>query len=255
MVPIWNMQARVDGKMAFHWDGLNTDLTEVFLSSAIGDGATPKSLPVSQLQRLEKWAQALPPPRFTELFAVDKELAAAGEPLYRKHCAQCHAIGGEKTGQVLTLTDTDWQVEGVTANGPFFTDPHRAAMWTPEAAAAYNAYAKGYPWGFERFRSTGGYVNVPLDAIWIRAPYLHNGSVPYLVELLEPVEKRTQVFYRGYDVYDPQRMGFVSEGPQAQRVGTVLNTAEVGNSNQGHLWGTGLAAEEKKALLEYLKTL
>src|SRR4030095_15758519 len=46
MEPIWHLRPHVEHKMAFHWDGLNTDLTEVVLSSAVGDQATPKSLPV-----------------------------------------------------------------------------------------------------------------------------------------------------------------------------------------------------------------
>jgi hypothetical protein len=161
---------------------------------------------------------------------------------------------GAKTGRLLPLTDEAWS-DGVdpAAPRPRFTDPHRAAMWTPEAATAYNTYGK--PWGFAHFQSKNSYVNVPLDAIWIRAPYLHNGSVPYLGELLEPPEKRTKVFYRGYELYDPARMGYVSDGEDAQRAGSRYDTSEAGNSNQGHLWGIQLSAEQKRALLEYLKTL
>ena len=48
-----------------------------------------------------------------------------------------------------------------------------------------------------------------LDGIWARAPYLHNGSVPNLRELLEPPPKRTKLFYRGYDAYDPDNVGFI----------------------------------------------
>ena len=108
---------------------------------------------------------------------------------------------------------------------------------------------------FRHFRSTGGYVNVPLDAIWIRAPYLHNGSVSSLRDLLEQPERRTAVFYRGYDVFDPERVGFVSTGPEAERAGTLYDTQIPGNANQGHIWGTSLAPSDKRALLEYLKTL
>ena len=163
---------------------------------------------------------------------------------------------GAKTGQVLTLDDPEWTAATAHPSDlPAFTDRHRADLWTPEAAAAYNAYAAEYPWKFSHFRSTGGYVNVPLDGLWLRAPYLHNGSVPYLGELLEPPQKRTPLFYRGLDVYDPARMGFVSEGPDAERRGTRYDTSIIGNSNQGHLWGTDLAPDQKRALVEYLKLL
>ncbi len=88
------------------------------------------------------------------------------------------------------------------------TDPHRTQMWTPEAAEAYNARYKRYPWGFSQFRSTNGYVAVPMDAIWSRAPYLHNGSVPTLRDMLRAPEDRPKVFYRGYNVFDPKDVGF-----------------------------------------------
>ncbi|HXO19235.1 MAG TPA: cytochrome c [Thermoanaerobaculia bacterium] len=256
MEPTWNMGPRVQGKMAFHWDGLNTDFTEVVRNSALGDGASRRSMPLQSLDRLEKWLLDLPPAKFESLFPVDRALAAAGEPIFRQRCADCHAFGGGKTGQVLPLTDEAWGAQQfAAAPRPLFTDPHRAEEWGPADAQALNDYTKGYPWAFTHFRSTSGYVNVPLDAIWIRAPYLHNGSVPYLAEMFEVPAKRTKVFYQGDDVYDPVRMGFVAEGPEAERMGTRLDTAQPGNSNQGHLWGTDLSDGEKKALLEYLKTL
>jgi mono/diheme cytochrome c family protein len=257
MEPIWNMRPRVEHNMALHWDGLNTDLTEVVLSSAIGDGTSPKALPIKDLARIQTWIMDLQPPRFEDYFAVDADLAAAGKPIFDRYCAECHAFDGERTGQVLKVSDrAAWDPgESGVVDGPVNTDPERAYMWTPEAAQAYNQYAADYPWSFSHFRSTSGYVNVPLDGLWLRAPYLHNGSVPYLTDLLDPPAQRTKRFLRGLDVYDSERMGFVTEGPDAERVGTLLDTSERGNSNQGHLWGTALDGREKRVLLEYLKTL
>jgi hypothetical protein len=247
MVPIWNMRPRQG--MALHWDGLNTDLTEVVRSSAIGDGATPKNIPLTDLQRMQDWLMDRKPPAYPFLASIDTALAERGADLYKEHCASCHAFGGEQTGMVLKVGQEDAQ------NKTIGTDPHRAEMWTPAAAQAYNDYAKDYPWGFHRFRSTGGYVAVPLDAVWIRAPYLHNGSVPSLTDLLEPQANRPKVFYRGSDVYDPEKVGFLSSGPHAERNGFKYDTSLPGNSNEGHLWGTALAPADKKALIEYLKTL
>ena len=96
---------------------------------------------------------------------------------------------------------------------------------------------------------------MPLDAIWTRGPYLHNGSVPTLHDLLEPVENRPKVFYRGYNVIDPVKVGFVFDGDEAKRVGFRYDTSVRGNGNQGHLWGTTLPAKDKDALVEYMKTL
>ena len=76
----------------------------------------------------------------------------------------------------------------------------------------------------------------------LRAPYLHNGSVPTLYDLLEPVDSRPKLFYRGYNLYDPVKVAFVSEGTEAKRVGTKYDVSQKGNSTQGHALGTTLPA-------------
>jgi len=53
-----------------------------------------------------------------------------------------------------------------------------------------------------------------LDGIWLRAPYLHNGSVPTLQDLLNPPNERPQTFHRGYDVFDPVKIGFKEPPPR-----------------------------------------
>jgi hypothetical protein len=238
MVSILNMRARQG--MSLHWDGLSASLREVVLSSAIGDGASRKTIDLAALKRIEDWLIATPTARWP--YAVDAALAAAGKTVYDTSCASCHALGAARTGQIIPIEE-------------IATDRHRLDMWTAQAASTYNAFADGYPWAFRGFRKTNGYVAVPLDAVWLRAPYLHNGSVPYLAELFEPVERRTKTFRRGYTVYDEARVGFVSEGPEADRAGTLYDTSLPGNANTGHLYGVDLAPEQKKALIEYLKTL
>ena len=238
MVPLWNLKPR--RAMPLHWDGLTTSLHESVLSSAIGDGASRKSVALANLDRIEQWLMDLPSPRYP--FDIDAALAARGEPLYREHCATCHAPGGKQAGAVIPVNEIG-------------TDEHRLNMWTAASASAYNAFANGYQWDFSGFRKTNGYVAVPLDGIWLRAPYLHNGSVASLHDLLERPEHRQKVFYRGYDLYDPARVGFVSDGPIAARIGTRYDTAQPGNGNGGHLYGVALRADDKRALIEFLKTL
>src|SRR3546814_8695099 len=80
-------------------------------------------------------------------------------------------------------------------------------------------------------------------------------SFPTLRDLLEPPAQRPMVFGRGYDLYDPVDVGFVSQGLEAERIGTRHDTRGRNNGNGGHLFGTQLAEAEKTALLEYLKTL
>ena len=77
---------------------------------------------------------------------------------------------------------------------------------TPSASAtissASSSRARRYQ--FNHFQKTDGYANLPLDGLWLRAPYLHNGSVPTLADLLEPPEQRPKAFLRGSDVIDPR---------------------------------------------------
>jgi hypothetical protein len=245
-VPIWNQRARQG--MALHWDGLNTNHTEVVLSSALDEGTSKKWLDRdfhhwrngSSLYRIEQYLMEVQAPTYP--FPIDQQRAAEGKSIFDQHCALCHALGQERTGTVIPIDEVG-------------TDRHRLDTWTAQAALAYNDYGQGHAWKFNAFRKTSGYVAVPHDGLWLRAPYLHNGSVPSLRDLLEPPEQRPRIFYRGYDVYDPHKVGFMTEGPEAEQVGFQYDTSLPGNGNSGHLYGTALSPAEKEALIEYLKTL
>jgi hypothetical protein len=251
MVPLWNLAAHKG--FALHWDGLTTSLEESVISSAIGDGTTAKWMDhdfakwnstdpknMSSLRRVMNYISTLQAPKYP--YPIDQTLATTGKPIYRQYCAECHDIGAKRTGTIIPVAEIG-------------TDRHRLDMWTKSAADAYNAYDNGHEWRLDKFQKTDGYVSVALEGLWLRAPYLHNGSVPSLTDLLEPVESRPKSFWRGYDLYDPAKVGFVTSGSEAERVGTPYDISRPGNSNAGHTYGTELPAVEKKALLEYLKTL
>jgi hypothetical protein len=214
-------------------------LREAVLSSALGLGATRRSINIEGLERVENWLLDRPAPEYP--YPVDHKLAVAGGAFYARLCAGCHAPGSARTGTIVPIDEIG-------------TDRHRLDTWTVQSANAYNRFGEGAAWRISGFRKTSGYVAVLLDGLWLRAPYLHNGSVPFLSEILERPENRTKVFYRGYDVYDPVRVGFIAAGQEAERVGSKYETALPGNSNSGRTYGTDLPAEEKKALLEFLKT-
>ena len=91
----------------------------------------------------------------------------------------------------------------------------------------------------------------PLNGIWATAPYLHNGSVPTLYDLLLPPASRPKKFPLGRREYDPRKVGYVSEGD----VPFVVDTAVTGNGNGGHAYGVTLSDANRWALVEYLKTL
>lgn len=243
MMPIWNRQAH-EGR-ALHWDGLESSLVETIRTGAVGDGATNDSINIQGLERVEKFIRTQAPPPYP--FVIDGQMAALGKQIFtQQSCNNCHAPDGARTGTVIPV--------GEPGLG---TDRHRLDMWTKDAADKYNNFAIGYPWAFHNLRKVvpEGYQAVLLDGLWLRAPYLHNGSVPSLAALFTPPDARPKKFFRGYDVYDQTNVGFVSEGLEAERVGVEYKTDEPGNSNQGHTYGTDLSEEQKRALIEYLKSL
>ena len=101
-----------------------------------------------------------------------------------------------------------------------------------------------------------GYESRVLEGIWAAAPYLHNGSVPSLTELLKPAAERVKTFKLGPE-YDPATVGVAANQPQTSFTlhTTGCEDLESGDSNCGHEYGTHLPDADKKALLEYLKVL
>ncbi len=236
---IWNQELR-EG-MQLHWDGNNTSVEERNKSAALATGVTPPTLDLDRLKRIEDWLLKFKPPAYP--YEINENLAAKGQQVYKQNCASCHDFDGSEVGTVVPIDKIG-------------TDPHRLNSYTYEFAVNQNTLYAGYPWRLKNFRKTNGYANMPLEGIWLRAPYLHNGSVPTLRDLLEAPEKRPKVFYRGYDVIDMEKVGFIynvseENGHQYFRYDTSLP----GNGNGGHLYGTGLTPEEKNALVEYMKKL
>lgn len=235
---IYNQKARIG--MQLHWDGNNDDVDERNISAAIGAGAEPATLDIPEMMRVKEWILTLPPPAFPR-DKIDAARAQRGRASWQTHCAECHAFDGKKVGKVTPV-------------GEVGTDPERERSFTEELAIKQNTLGTGYPWKLDRFRKTGGYANAPLDGVWLRSPYLHNGSVPTLRALLFP-EERPKQFHRAYDVFDFDNVGYVSSGPEAEKLGWKYDTTVRGNSNAGHLYGQDMTPEQRTDLLEYLKTL
>jgi hypothetical protein len=193
------------------------------------------------MKRVEDWILDLKPPPFPSE-KIDQKRVQAGRLLFDRNCAECHAVSGKRVGQTVPIEEIR-------------SDPERLNSFTQALSEKMNTLGTGKPWRFSHFRKTNGYASMPLDGVWLRAPYLHNGSVPTLRDLLKPSEDRPTVFWRGYDVYDYEAVGFVASGPDAEREGFRFDTAARGNGRQGHEYGTRLAPADKLDLLEYLKTL
>ncbi|MFQ6027205.1 MAG: c-type cytochrome, partial [Dehalococcoidia bacterium] len=238
---LWNQRVREN--MFLHWDGNNDSVDERNINAAIGAGGVrgmQENLDHDGITRIGQWIRDLPPPSFPQN-KIDRSRVAAGEEVYQTHCAQCHALDGQYVGQVTEIEDIG-------------TDRERMDSFTEELAILFNQTGAGQPWQFSHFAKTNGYANMPLDGIWLRAPYLHNGSVPTLRDLLAPPQQRPKVFYRGSDVYDYDNLGFLSSGPEVEGNGFQFDTSLKGNGNQGHEYGTSLSQQQIDDLLEFLKT-
>lgn len=244
MPSVWNLKKYKPEKgMLMNLAGDSHDARSVIIDSALGLlGAAPHDEGdfLEQVAWLEKYLGELPAPKYP--FPIRQALAKAGEAVFSRHCASCHA--SERTGTRVPVEEVG-------------TDRERLGTWSKQAAIESNKKVRSF--GIERRglveNEPSGYIAAFLDGIWLRAPYLHNGSVPTLRDLLKPVAERPKVFYRGYDVYDPVNVGFITQGAEAERVGTRFDVSERASSNQGHEYGTRLPAAEKNALIEYLKTL
>ena len=284
---IWNLQVRVqegrvwppdDHSLEADWsklgvpperlmlmnlDGATTSFEAVIIDSALGLQAQNSEFFRNWVRDTEAWLMTLQPPAYP--FAVDTMLALSGAPIFEQNCASCHAPDRDnRLGTVIPLAEIG-------------TDPERADAWTREAADSANRTVRSLT-GLMRTPmgkpDTPGYTAIHLDGVWLRAPYLHNGSVPTLRALLEPVENRPTSFYRGYDVIDRFNVGFISRrcagteadlpasdasvqfqwGCMPQDEGWHYDTSLRGNSNRGHPYGVTLSDADKRALLEYLKT-
>ncbi len=173
-------------------------------------------------------------------------------------------------GNKLKPVDSSFSVLGVAVEGTILQrlgtvarfrldddeGSHPAQLSTKSSHRRADSLASAFtpaPAGEEPFK----YEARVLQGIWATAPYLHNGSVPTLADLLEPSSKRPVSFQIGPN-YDPQgKVGLAADQPKFANftLQTGCGNRNSGSSNCGHEFGIWLNPEEKKALLEYLKTL
>jgi hypothetical protein len=235
---VWNVEHR----HWVHWDGnTQSPLGRNFLA-AVGLGAplvgNEAKVEMAMIERQTAITEKLRAPRYP--LEVDAAAARRGAGLYAANCAACHD-GAEDDRRLYSLEEMG-------------TDPQRARMVTPELAAQFDALladlrAPGYtPEREPPVRSTGKYWAPSLAGVWARSPYLHNGSVRTMRELLTPPERRAETFHRGSKVFDEEAMGYEDGGSY------VLDTRQPGNRATGHDYGTKLSVGEKGDLVAFLKT-
>jgi hypothetical protein len=260
-----------------HWDGNTTTGTDRNYAQAIALGAKldPKTLASSTrpygLYQMEMAAWKLTPPRWPEAIfgAVDPARVARGRKLFQSQsCVDCHT-GETWTRLEVIGTDPNRLLnynepidKGWSRTESYATNLHRFAVAVKQKAYADNnvsaadqkrmdTWHDGVPAMWIETKEKG-YFTRPLRGLWATAPFLHNGSVPTLWDLLQPAAKRPARFPVGHREFDPKKVGYV-DAPA--KVVWEFDTSVSGNRNTGHEYGTGLTDEQKWDLVEYLKTL
>jgi hypothetical protein len=259
----------------FHYDNNTNTFLERNFGQALGVGAVwdenskSYSLEPKNLRRLEALAHQLSAPTWKEAIfgKIDQERAKRGKELYATFCAKCH--DADKNDQFNTLD----KLKDIN------TDPARATMFNEEVPKdkvrfpikirgtlakikevalkefndAEKAEIEKEVAGKPEWRGPTEYSARTLKGAWATAPYLHNGSVPTLDDLLQPAKDRPKKFTIGSRKFDVQKLGYLHDDKAAE-----FDTTKPGNSNAGHegkAYGTEISPEQRKDLLEYLKTL
>jgi mono/diheme cytochrome c family protein len=246
---LWNQSRAI--RPQHNWDGDTTDAFARNLGAILTVAHEPGKIDKESVHSVGAWTETeLKPPRFP-FGPIDGALAQKGKAIFVARCGGCHGVYDPQTGQLASGERS--MITNV------HTDPGRRSVLGPAAAESLSAYgAKHDLWRSDAFHSDGGdgYLAPPLDGIWARAPYLHNGSVPTLYDLLSPPSSRPQKFFRGDRRYDAKKLGFVSnESTSEGRTLFPFDTHLRGNGNGGHSFGDSLREDERWQIIEYLKTL
>jgi mono/diheme cytochrome c family protein len=255
IVSVWNQNKRSRAQ----WDGTIANPIYRNLGAAVGVIGDPAAVDYENAAITAAFNEDLPPPPYP--FAVDDIAKTIGLGIYIDACESCHK-DNNPTIYPASLIGTDPnRAEQVTlAQRERFIDALQLACKDPVACDVPETDI------IRDIAATGrGYVAAPLDGIWARAPYLHNGSVPTLEHLLLPASSRPKQFKRGSIRYDERKVGFAWESSITDANTHVFDTNEAGASNVGHdryvsrltgrVYDFSRSPSLRYALLEYLKTL
>lgn len=204
-----------------------------------------------KFEQVLAWTETLQAPVY--LGHIDRTIVERGKSLFAGFCASCH--GNTQDGKAFPNLVVPIESVG--------TDPLRLIGLTPEFRAYYKESWLGDFGKLDVTVAPRGYIAQPLTGIWASAPYFHNGSVPTLYHVLNP-EKRPNVWrVTDYDAYDDERVGLQVEEFRAvpEAVTDIVERRNYidakipSKDNAGHTYGQDLSGDDKRALLEYLKTL
>jgi hypothetical protein len=179
---------------------------------------------------------------------VNRALVKQGGILFVQNCSKCHgSYGNDGKYPNLLIPESEIQTDSLLYKSNY--QSYQFVEWFNNSW-----FAQGdHPARLEPFN---GYIAPPLDGIWITAPYLHNGSVPDLETLLNS-RQRPRYWSRDFDnpEYDYDKLGWKYSVHDSAQGKTAYNTTLPGYGNYGHTYGDKLSNRERKAIIEYLKTL
>jgi mono/diheme cytochrome c family protein len=240
--PRWRPMTRDDITPA-HRDRL-ADMVSFFTVPSMGQTPKGAHAQIPAARRTFAWLAERRPQAFPG--PIDAGLAARGAATYARACASCHGEYDGPPEHPRLARFPNWR-------GRYGTDPARAEAFTP----ALSRYVADSPYRTViDARRTGEYAAPPLAGLWSSAPYLHNGSVPTLAQLML-LEPRAERFAVGGHALDFKTVGVAyPAGYSAWSRPAVYDTRLPGRSNRGHeaQFG-GLSPEDRWALIEYLKRL
>jgi hypothetical protein len=205
--------------------------------------------PVAGVNFIERKAKTGPlkgTPIFVNLFETFGETASAGEILR-------NAVFGVQLGEFeLGVPHPQPHVMPPGGLGALVEKDWLALeQKVKDQATAFKTLVGGTP----KQLTVAMYKARPHNGVWASAPYLHNGSVPTLAELLKKPEERAKTFFVGTRQFDPVDVGQKNVPEEGGVQYFNFDTSLRGNSNTGHPYGTDLMEEEKRQLIEYMKTL
>ncbi len=203
----------------------------------------------SNFVHIYQYIEELEPPKYP--FDINQELAAKGKALFESTCADCHGTYGEDGEFPNVVVPID----------EIGTDDRRFRAISKEGRLKTNKTWLQYHGEHPLTVESEGYLAQPLNGIWASAPYFHNGAAPTLWAVMNP-SLRPKVWKRTENGYDQVKVGHeveefdaVPEGLSSREKRMYYDTSTVGNSKEGHTFPDVLDADEKKAVIEYLKTL
>jgi Cytochrome c len=179
---------------------------------------------------------------------VNKVLMKEGGILFVQNCSKCHGSYGDGgTYPNLLIPESEIKTDSFLFKSNY--QSYQFVDWFNNSWFALG----DHPARLEPFN---GYIAPPLDGIWITAPYLHNGSVPDIETLLNSKE-RPDYWSRDFDnpEYDYNNLGWKYSKKDSASGTITYNTYLPGYGNYGHTYGDKLSDRERKAIIEYLKTL